>query len=159
MTDDEQAYDIPPSEAEPFEIGGLLDEDEVPLEEQMQKANMPEEAITGFVVLLGKDGHWVANSNLELAQYVIKEREADFPDFASGCQTVSVSAVTTMAVQATVGNILNNVGQAVVRAQLETAGQLAQQEQNRKILDDVAKGGKNIPGMGPGMPASFKGRR
>lgn len=157
-----KVYDIPPSEAEPFELDG--EPEEPSIEDQLKAINMPSEVITGFVILLDQDGQWVANSNLEMAQHVIKKREAVHTDFAFGSQAIASNVITTLGVQATVQAVLQNVGQVVVQAQLQAAQQLAQQEEGRKTWEQVqreqvAKGGRPIPGVGLGMPNGFSGRK
>lgn len=148
-----QAYHLPPSDAEPF----ALEPEELSIEEKLSKASLPSEAITGFVVFLTRDGHWVANSNVDMAQHVIKEREADFSDFVSGCQTVSTSAVTSMTVNAAATAIIQYLPKAVVQQQLMTAQEMAQQDQNRRIMEQANKT-HPIPGMGKGMPSGLGGR-
>ncbi len=110
-----------------------------------EKAGIPDEVCTAFVVFVDTSGVWGASSSLPLFDDVVIQREANFRDFAVGGGAVAGDAAL-LRHQTVLTDVLQQALPQVVQGVLQGQMQMARHMAEQQMAEEIArKTGLTVP--------------
>jgi hypothetical protein len=97
----------------------------------------PVECVTAFIIYQLPDGRWQAADDLDTP--LVPARKPVPDEIYAGCSIVLKDALAAEAAITSANLVLQNVGQAVVQAQMQVGQQMAQARQAKAVQEELEK--------------------